>query len=141
MRSSFLFLATSLLFASPACAETGLASWYGWREHGRVVASGKPFNALGDNAASRHYPLGTHLLITNLANGRHAEIVIQDRGPYIRPRILDVSLGTARILGFERKGLAMVQIEPVTPIVRPATFTYRVRPVPHHARRHRRGTR
>src|SRR3954467_624795 len=119
MRPSFLFLATSLLFASPACAETGLASWYGWREHGRVMASGKPFNALGNNAASRHYPLGTHLLITNPANSKQAEVVVQDRGPYIKPRILDVSLGTARILGFERKGLPMVRSEPVTPIARP----------------------
>jgi rare lipoprotein A len=104
-------------------------------------ADGRRFDALGVNAASRVYPLGTHLRITNLANGKQAEVVVQDRGPYIKPRILDVSLGTARILGFARQGLAMVQIEPVTPIVRPATFTYRVRPVPHHARRHRRGKR
>jgi rare lipoprotein A len=136
MRLFFFFVISSLVLATPACAETGLASWYGWREHGRVMASGKPFNAIGNNAASRHYPLGTRLLITNLVNGKQAEVVVQDRGPYIKPRILDVSLGTAHILGFARQGLAMVQIEPVTPIVRPATFTYRLKPVPHHTRRH-----
>src|SRR4051812_3443959 len=137
MRRFFLLLATSLLFASPACAETGLASWYGWREHGHSRADGRPFDALGVNAASRVYPLGTHLRITNLANGKQAEVVVRDRGPYIKRRILDVSLGTARILGFERQGLAMVRIEPVLPIVRLATFTYRVRPIPHHAMRYR----
>lgn len=105
------------------------------------MASGKPFNALGDNAASRHYPLGTRLLITNLVNGKHTEVVVQDRGPYIKPRILDVSLGTARILGFERQGLAMVRIEPAPPFVRPATFTHHVNPVLRHAEQHHDGKR
>ena len=98
------------------------------------MASGHPFHANGVNAASRTYPFGTHLLITNLANGRQAEVVILDRGPYVFPRILDVSRGTARMLGFEQKGLATVRIEPVPVVVRLAIFAYPVKPQNHAGR-------
>jgi rare lipoprotein A len=141
MRPFYLLLASALACASPACAETGLASWYGMREHGHPMANGHPFNAYGTNAASRTWPLGTHLRITNTTNGRSAEVVVQDRGPYIRPRVLDVSLGTARVLGFERQGVTMVHIECLTPIVEPATYTYRVKPAPHRARPRHHGKR
>ena len=97
------------------------------------MANGMPFHANGINAASRTYPFGTRLLVTNLANGKSAEVVIEDRGPYIKPRILDVSPGTARVLGFEQQGLAMVRIEPVTVVVRPAIYLEPVKPAPHHA--------
>jgi rare lipoprotein A (peptidoglycan hydrolase) len=130
MRPFVLLLASALACASPACAENGLASWYGWREHGQTRADGHPFNALGVNAASRTWPLGAHLRVTNLMNGRQAEVIIRDRGPYIKPRVLDVSLGTARMLGFEHQGVTMVRIEPVTPVVEPVTYTYRVNPAP-----------
>ena len=113
-----IFLLAALASITPARAEVGLASWYGDHEEGRLMASGHPFHANGVNAASRTYPFGTHLLITNLANGRQAEVVILDRGPYVFPRILDVSRGTARMLGFEQQGLATVRIEPV-PVVIP----------------------
>jgi rare lipoprotein A len=96
------------------------------------MANGQPFHALGANAASRIYPLGTRLRVTNLANGRHTEVVVQDRGPYVRPRILDVSLGTARILGFEHEGVTQVRIEPATDIVQPVVYRYRVIPGQHH---------
>ena len=92
------------------------------------MASGKPFHAMWNSAAPLVYPFGTHLLVTNLANGRIAEVVIEDRGPYIKPRILDVSRGTARVLGFEQQGLAMVRIEPVTVVVRPAVYIDRAKP-------------
>jgi rare lipoprotein A len=139
MRPLALLFAAALACASPAYAETGLASWYGWHWHGRAMANGRPFHALGANAASRKYPLGTHLQVTNLVNGRHTEVVIMDRGPYIKPRILDVSLGTARILGFEREGVTRVQIAQVAAIVQPVVYTYRVIPPQHHeTRRHER---
>ena len=99
------------------------------------MANGMPFHANGINAASRTYPFGTRLLVTNLANGRQAEVVIEDRGPYIKPRILDVSRGTARVLGFEQQGLAMVRIEPVTVVVRPAIYLEPVKPAPHHTKK------
>jgi rare lipoprotein A len=129
----FLFLLAALACIAPARAETGLASWYGSFEEGRPMASGKPFHAMGNNAASRTYPLGTHLLITNMMNGRHAEVVIEDRGPYVKPRILDVSRGTARILGFETQGVTMVQIETAGVVVRPAVYLYRTKLQPQHA--------
>jgi len=111
MRHILFFLA-ALASVTPACAETGLASWYGSHEEGHKMASGKIFHSASNNAASLRYPFGTRLIVTNLSNGRQAEVVIEDRGPYIKPRILDVSRGTARVLGFEQQGLAMVRIEP-----------------------------
>src|ERR1700748_2717904 len=112
-----IFLFAALASIVSARAETGLASGYGSREEGRPMANGMPFHANGINAASRTYPFGTRLLVTNLANGRTAEVVIEDRGPYIKPRILDVSRGAARVLGFEQQGLAMVRIETVPVVV------------------------
>lgn len=136
MRNYILILAGMLAVASPASAETGLASWYGWHENGHAMANGKPFHALGTNAASRVYPLGTRLHITNLANGRTADVLIEDRGPYIKPRILDVSLGTARMLGFEQRGVTQVRIEPV--VVQPAMYFHPVQPQAKHQRHARR---
>lgn len=89
------------------------------------MANGHPFHANGINAASRVYPLGTHLIITNMMNGRQAEVVIEDRGPYVRPRILDVSRGTAQVLGFEQQGVTMVRIEPAAAVVvQPAMYRH-----------------
>jgi rare lipoprotein A len=90
------------------------AGFDGWREHGRRMADGHRFRALGTSAASRTLPLGSHVRVTNLATGRSAVVVIQDRGPYVRGRSLDVSLGTARVLGMEKKGLARVRVKPLT---------------------------
>ena len=98
------------------------------------MASGKIFHSASNNAASLRYPFGTRLIVTNLANGRQAEVVVEDRGPYIKPRILDVSRGTARVLGFEQQGLAMVRIEPVTVVVRPAIYLEPVKPAPRPAK-------
>lgn len=93
--------------------EVGLASWYGWNEHGKPMSDGHPFHALGVNAAHRSLPLGSFVRVTNLANRRTAIVVIRDRGPYVRGRIIDVSLGTARQLGMEHAGTARVRLEVV----------------------------
>ena len=116
-----------ILSASHAIAETGTASWYGWREDGNAMASGKAFHALGTNAASRTLPLGTHVRVTDLATGRHADVVIEDRGPYVRGRIIDLSLGTARELGIERQGLARVRVDVVEPGARIRVVAQNVR--------------
>ncbi len=115
------------LVALPACAETvtGKASWYGWREHGRPMANGRPFDALGRSAAHRTWPFGTRVRVTNLRNRRAAQVVIEDRGPKPRDRIIDLSLGTARRLRMERAGLALVSLRVLS---RP--------PARHHHRRH-----
>lgn len=89
----------------------GTASWYGLQFHGKTMANGKPFDAFGISAASRTIPLGTLVRVTNLANQREVLVRISDRGPYIACRIIDLSLGAARVLGIEVQGLAQVKLE------------------------------
>jgi rare lipoprotein A (peptidoglycan hydrolase) len=89
----------------------GTASWYGWRQHGHRMANGQLFHALGTAAASPVLPLGSRVKVTNLSNRRAAWVTIQDREPATRGRVVDVSLGTARALGMEKKGLTKVRLE------------------------------
>jgi peptidoglycan lytic transglycosylase len=92
---------------------TGVASWYGWHQNGRRMANGHWFHALGTSAASMTLPLGTRVKVTNLHNHRSAWVTIDDRGPAVRGRLIDLSLGTARCLGMEKQGLAHVRVSPV----------------------------
>jgi rare lipoprotein A len=87
-------------------------SWYGgtWF-HGRPMASGRRFDRMGHSAAHRTLPLGTVVRLTNPANGRSETVTIEDRGPFIRGRVFDVSEGTAGRLGFKQQGLAQLQAE------------------------------
>lgn len=104
------------LASAPALGKpvVGVASWYGWREHGRPMADGRPFDALGRAAAHRTLPFGTKVWVTNLRNRRSAQVVIEDRGPRPRDRVIDLSLGTARRLRMERAGLALVSLRVVS---------------------------
>lgn len=90
--------------------EVGVASWYGPRHHGRRMASGARFDQWGANAAHRTLPLGTRATVTDLATGRSARIVIEDRGPYVAGRVLDLSRGTARAIGMEARGTGLVRL-------------------------------
>ena len=65
------------------------------------------------SCAHRSLPFGTHVRVTNLSNNRSAVLVVSDRGPYIKGRVIDVSTGAAEVLGFRRAGLARVTVEPV----------------------------
>lgn len=99
--------------ARSRCAATiGIASWYGYHWEGRKTASGERFHALAETAASLTLPLGSWVRVTNLANGRSDVVEITDRGPYVRGRIVDLSLGTAMRLDMVERGLARVRIEP-----------------------------
>jgi rare lipoprotein A len=89
------------------------ASWYGHEFASRPTASGERFDPNKLTGAHRTLPLGTKLRVTNLQNGRSVMVVINDRGPYVRPRELDLSLGAARVLGMLRSGVVKVRIEPV----------------------------
>jgi len=91
-------------------AQYGLASWYGAAFHGRRMANGRRFDMWGPNAAHRTLPLGTRCRVTCLRTGLSAEITIEDRGPYVAPRILDLSRGTARRIGMEGEGVAPVAL-------------------------------
>lgn len=93
----------------------GKASFYGRQFHGRKMADGTPMNPHDDNAASRTLPLGTTARVTNLDTGKSAVVTIQDRGPYIAGRIVDLSPATAREIGLTPKaGLADVTVEPIS---------------------------
>ncbi|WGV24320.1 septal ring lytic transglycosylase RlpA family protein [Halotia branconii] len=89
----------------------GMASYYGYDGSGSQTASGERFNPEGMTAAHRSLPLGTKVRVTNTRNGRSVVLRINDRGPYIRGRIIDVSAGAARILGMISSGVAPVRIE------------------------------
>lgn len=89
----------------------GLASWYGPGFHGNHSASGEIFNQNAMTAAHRSLPFGTKARVTNLNNGRSVIVRINDRGPYVRNRIIDVSAAAARLLGMTKTGVAPVRIE------------------------------
>ncbi|HEX9769158.1 MAG TPA: septal ring lytic transglycosylase RlpA family protein [Kiloniellales bacterium] len=89
----------------------GVASWYGDGFHGRTTASGEPFDMNALTAAHPSLPFGTMVRVTNLANGRWIVVRINDRGPFKKRRIIDVSRHAAEHLGFLRAGLAKVRVE------------------------------
>ena len=95
----------------PAPAEVGVASWYGRDFDGRRTASGDVFDRQTFSAAHRTLPLGTRARVTNLANGRSVIVRINDRGPFVRGRTLDVSYAAARALGMLDRGTARVRVE------------------------------
>jgi len=95
---------------SPPSIE-GPASWYGPGFAGRKTASGVRFNPNGLTAAHRTLPLGTRVRVTNLHNGRSVLVTINDRGPYVGRRVLDLSHGAARELQMVNRGVARVLIQ------------------------------
>lgn len=93
--------------------ERGIASWYGDDFHGWVTASGEIYDMHMLTAAHRTLPLGTVVRVMNVVNGRHVVIRINDRGPYVNGRILDVSYAAAKRLGMLRDGISAIQLEVV----------------------------
>ena len=89
----------------------GLASWYGRERHGRRTASGEIFDTYQLVAAHRTAPFGTYALVTNLTNGRTVQVRINDRGPAIAGRLVDLSYAAARQLDMVQVGVARVKIE------------------------------
>src|SRR5436190_1553438 len=89
---------------------TGTASWYGEAHHRKKTASGEPFDMHALTAAHRTLPFGTRVLVTNLANGRAVEVRINDRGPVVHDRIIDLSYGAARALDAVGAGVFRVRI-------------------------------
>lgn len=92
--------------------QTGIASWYGPRFHGRRTASGERFDQNAMTAAHRTLRFGTIVVVTR-KSGRSVEVRINDRGPFIRGRIIDLSRTAAAELGIKNAGLAPVQVQPV----------------------------
>lgn len=108
-----LILATAALAAviGSACAESGIASHYSTRELGTRTASGRALHDDALTAAHKTLPFGSHVRVTNQANGRSVVVTITDRGPYVRGRVIDVSAAGAQALGFS--GLTRVSVEKV----------------------------
>ena len=109
---SVAFVCASAALLSPALANewTGKASWYALR--GRTASGAHAGGGL--TAAHRTLPFGTHLRITNIRNAKSVVVVVNDRGPFVRNRIVDVSLPAAEALGFRHAGIASVRVETVS---------------------------
>ena len=95
----------------PFYDETGIASWYGHDFHGKLTANGEQYNMDALTAAHRTLPLPTIVRVTNLENGKSLRLRVNDRGPYARGRIIDVSRRASELLGFQRNGTARVRVE------------------------------
>jgi rare lipoprotein A len=121
-RSLAIFLSAAFLTAchtttprayGPGFTETGLASWYGADFHHKRTANGERFDMNGLTAAHRSLPFDSYVRVTNIANGRSVVVRINDRGPFITDRIIDLSAKAARQLGIEVDGVVRVRIEVV----------------------------
>jgi len=91
-------------------SETGVASWYG-SESGNKTAMGVHFNPQGMTAAHKTLPLPTKVKVTNLSNGKSVNVLVNDRGPFKKNRIIDLSQGAAKIIGLDKQGLTKVKVE------------------------------
>jgi rare lipoprotein A len=103
--------------------ETGIAAWYGKELHGKQTANGDVFDMYGLSAAHRTLPLGTLVRVTNLDNFKSITVRINDRGPFLKSRFLDLSYGAAKELGFVSQGTARVKIETVDAVRDPVQYT------------------
>ena len=94
-------------------SESGVASWYGKKFHGRKTASGERYNQNKMTAAHKTLPFGTRVRVKNRDNGKNVVVVINDRGPFAKGRIIDVSRAAAKKLGMLGAGTAKVSIKVV----------------------------
>lgn len=95
--------------------QVGLASWYGKKFQGHMTASGEPYNMYRLTAAHKELPLGSLIKVTNLRNGKWVIVRVNDRGPYVGNRIVDLSYGAAEILDMRPYGVQKVSLELVSP--------------------------
>ena len=97
--------------------QKGIASWYGYetlrQKGGHMTANGEAFDPRGLNAAHKYLPLPTYVKVTNLENNRVIIVRVNDRGPFVKGRIIDLSAGAAKKLGFYKKGTARVLVETI----------------------------
>lgn len=114
--NKYLILTLILSFSTTACAkhpkiQIGKGSWYGKKFHGRQTASGEKYNMYAYTAAHKTLPFNTMVEVTNLANNRKIIVRINDRGPYARGRIIDLSYLAAKKLGYINKGVAKLKVK------------------------------
>ena len=94
--------------------QVGTASWYGQNFHGKETASGERYNMYDMTAAHLTLPMGSYVRVTNLHNGRSVVVRVNDRGPIVPGRIIDVSYGAAQALQFRAKGLQRVRLDVIS---------------------------
>lgn len=92
-------------------SETGLASWYGTKFHGNLTSSGEPYDMYKMTAAHKSLPLPSYVSVTNLENNKQIIVKVNDRGPFIDGRIIDLSYAAAHKLGIVRNGTAEVEVK------------------------------
>jgi|SRR3954453_10638806 rare lipoprotein A len=106
--------------------QVGTASWYGSDFMGRATASGEPYNMYDLTAAHPTLPLGSLVRVTNLRNGRNVVVRVNDRGPVVEGRIIDLSYSAARALKFREQGIQRVRLDLVQPetvaMLRPVAY-------------------
>jgi rare lipoprotein A len=99
------------LSTSAGFVQRGLASWYGRKFHGRLTANGERYNMYGRTAAHKTLPFNTYVRVTNLRNGRKTVVRVNDRGPFVRGRIIDLTLTSANELAMAEDGVVPVKLE------------------------------
>jgi rare lipoprotein A len=99
--------------ATATVIETGIASYYGAKYHGKLTASGEVFNMNDLTAAHPRLAFGTRVKVTDLENNRFVFVRVNDRGPFIKGRVIDLSQAAATALQMEKRGLAQVKLEVV----------------------------
>jgi rare lipoprotein A len=111
----FAFRAASAeeMDAKPGQVQIGDASWYGAYHQGRKTASGEPFDPKGLTAAHPTLPLDSTVRVTNLKNGKTVDVRVNDRGPYKRRRVIDLSAKAAEKIDLKRRGVSTVRVEPL----------------------------
>lgn len=100
--------------SAPRTGQTGEASWYGERHHGRLTASGETYDMNKLTAAHPSLPMGSKVLVTNLKNGKSVEVRINDRGPHVDGRIIDLSYAAAKQLGAVSGGTIPVRLQVIS---------------------------
>lgn len=105
----------SVMSDSRGYVERGIASWYGTKFHGRRTSSGEPYDVYAMTAAHKSLPIPCYAKVTNLRNGRSVVVRINDRGPFIEGRIIDLSYAAARKLGIVASGTGLVEVRTIDP--------------------------
>ena len=109
--ATLAFSPLTSIAGEPSFKQKGVASYYADRFHGRKTASGVRYDKTALTAAHKSLPLGTKVRVTNLKNGETVEVEINDRGPHVKGRVVDLSKAAARELGMMNAGLVKVQVE------------------------------
>jgi rare lipoprotein A len=111
MGNALIIVFAGFLTIGAAAAKTGGIGWASYYKMGTRTANGERYDPNGLTAAHRTLPFGTKVLVTNLSNGKSVIVRINDRGPFSKKRVLDLSFGAAKVVGLVRAGVAKVEFK------------------------------